>query len=298
MDGAIQAPNLVLIATLIMHPDQGLYEGTLAEADEHVLREDLRTNGQRDPIKILANGTILDGHQRVRLLQELGHTEVLAIVVELTGDEFEQRAAFLKHNMSRRQLSPLQHARLQLHLYEAERGWGIGEATDPRRWREVKDAIRHRLTGSERHVTRLLRVILLPPPVVTAVEKGRLGMILAEKLDKLEADELAAVVEEIEQALADDTADINAIVKAYMPEARTRCNPGRDFEILCSALQSFADKHGESIQKMTARRFVAFFSRLENGKALLDRLIAQLETIDPDADPFADLADLLEGDDD
>jgi len=285
------------IASLTTHPDQFLFDGTLAEADEYALREDLRINGQRDPIKILEDRTIVDGHQRTRLLGELGHAEVLAIVIELDGDEKQQRVQFLQQNMSRRQLSPLQHARLELRLYEADHGLNVGEATDPRRWDEVKAVVRHRVQGSPRHVNRVLRVVLLPDPIIIAVEQGRLSMTIAEKLDKLDAEELAAVVEQIEEALADDAADINAIAKSYLAAPQPKWNPERDFDQLCTVLESFADQHGANIQKM-GHRFLPYLARLGNGKAMLDRLVAQLETIDPDADPFADLAELLEGADD
>lgn len=298
MDGDKQTPISIPIASLVTHPDQYLFDGTLDDADEHALREDLRANGQRDPIKILADGTIVDGHQRVRLLQEQGHSEVLAIMVELDGDENQQRVQFLQQNMSRRQLSPLQHARLELRLYEANHGLDVGEATNPRRWGEVKAVVRHRIQGSSRHVNRVLRVVLLPDSVIFAVEQGRLSMTVAEKLDKLDHEELAAVVEDIQNALDNGTDDINPIAKAYLPETRSRCNPDRDFENLCSTLESFQEMHGDHIGEMTARRFVNFLARLKDGAVMLDRLIAQLETIDPNADPFAGLADLLEGADD
>ena len=296
------------IAGLQPHPDQQLYDGTLAEADEHALREDLRVNGQRDPIKILADGTIVDGHQRVRLLEELGHAEVLAIEVELDGDEYQQRADFLRHNMSRRQLCPLRHASLELRAFEADNGWEVGEANNPRRWSDVKDAVRARLQGSDRHVNRVLRVVLLPSPVITAVEQGRLSMTVAEKLDKLEPDDLAAVVEEIEEALAAGTNDINPIAKAYLPETQTKCNPDRDFEKLCESLEAFGRNHGEHIGKMTARRFLKYLVRLLPGKAMLDRLVAQLQTINTDTvvdaddgndtNPFGEQAEMLEDGDD
>lgn len=285
------------IASLRPHPDQHLFDGTLAEADEHGLREDLHANGQRDPIKILADGTILDGHQRARLLGELGHSEVLAIVVELVGDEFEQRSAFISQNLSRRQLSPLQRGVLMVRKFEADRGMGIGEALQPRHWRRVKAAVADILGVSGRHANRVLRILLLPHPVVTAVDQGRLSMSVAEKLDTLEAENLQSVVEEIEQALADDTADINAIVKQYLADPQPKWKPERDFDRLCTALETFNETHGANTEQI-GRRFLPWLARLVTGKALLDRLVAQLEAVDPDADPFADLADFLGGDDD
>lgn len=274
-------PHLVAICELKTHPDQHLYDGTLADADEQALLEDLRAHGQRDPIKILADGTILDGHQRVRLLGKLGHDKVLAVVVEVDGDAYQQRAAFLRQNLSRRQLSALQHSRLELRLYEAENGLPVGEATNPSRWQAVRRVIRDRIQGSDRHISRVLRVVLLPDPVITAVEQGRLKMTSAEKLDQLDTDTLAEVIEAIEAAL-DSYVDINVIVDAVLPAPRRKRDLDRDLRRAFDAIETIEQHYDDQIDNLKHRRWGKHLARCTAAKSTLDRVFQSIGAIQPE----------------
>lgn len=275
-------PRLVAISELKTHPDQHLYDGTLAEADEQALYEDLRANGQRDPIKVLTDGTVLDGHQRIRLLRKLGHDSVLAVAVEVDGDTYQQRAAFLRQNMSRRQLNALQHAKLELRLYEAENSLPVGEATNPSRWSAVRTIMLGRLKGSDRHINRVLRVVLLPDTVIAAVEQGRLKMVLAEKLDQLDRDTLAGVVEAIESGLESDQ-DINAIVDATLPVPQRKRDLDRDLRRAFDAIETIEQHYDDQIGNLKHRRWGQHLPRCTAAKATLDRVFQSIEatTLNP-----------------
>jgi hypothetical protein len=71
------------LATLVPHPDQEKYFRRYGAAEYAALKADVQKNGLRHPIEVLpgANAaglpphTIVVGHTRRRILQELGHTK-------------------------------------------------------------------------------------------------------------------------------------------------------------------------------------------------------------------------------
>ncbi len=109
------------ITDLIAHPMQERYFFQCTAAEEDSLRKSLHQKGQRDPIAVIAvvvNGMqrwkIMDGHRRVKLLQELGKKTVRAVI---RGDlanatESEVNAEFLSYNAERRHLTTLAKIRV------------------------------------------------------------------------------------------------------------------------------------------------------------------------------------------
>lgn len=289
-----EAPPTTTLAIqqLRPHPDQQLYADTFGHTDANLLREDLRANGQRDPIKVSRDGVIIDGHQRVRLLAELGHDRVMAVVTgDLPRDDRQRRAEFLRHNLARRQLSTLQQARLALRLFEAEQGMDIGQAADPRHWRAVADYFVTLRGCSRRHALRTLRVLLTPAPILTAVDHGLLKMTLAEKVESLprqEQDQLAVEVEQqvtrIEAAgiqggskevkrLSRDLADL---VADAVGSTRGQHGGGRrSFDDLMRALRDFVPVVEPQVDELRPHRIERHLARIARAKALLERLQAR-----------------------
>ena len=62
------------------HARQGDLFGDVTAAELDALVADMRKNGQRQPVEILPDGTILAGHQRVRAARLLCWKEIEVIV--------------------------------------------------------------------------------------------------------------------------------------------------------------------------------------------------------------------------
>jgi ParB-like chromosome segregation protein Spo0J len=94
----------------------------LSDKEHARLVEDIRTHGVLQPIEITDDGMIIDGHERVRAARAIGLTE---IPVRVRDDLADQTAIDRRHaeaNLNRRQLDPLDRARLALHLFQLEKG--------------------------------------------------------------------------------------------------------------------------------------------------------------------------------
>jgi ParB-like chromosome segregation protein Spo0J len=97
------------------HLRQAAMFGDLPEEEIRALAEDMARNGQRQPVEIRPDGTIIAGHQRVLAAKLLGWTEIDVIVrydLEEQGDAAVE-AYFVGDNLFRRQLSPLATSRLR-----------------------------------------------------------------------------------------------------------------------------------------------------------------------------------------
>jgi ParB-like chromosome segregation protein Spo0J len=100
------------LARLRPNPRQSDIFGDVSEAEILALAEDIATNGQREPIHVVADGTILAGHERVRALKSLGRTTIRAVVHEHASPDDDDAFVFMVNdNFGRRQLGPLGIAR-------------------------------------------------------------------------------------------------------------------------------------------------------------------------------------------
>lgn len=83
------------------------------------LRESIQRYGIRVPLSILRNGTVLDGHHRLEIAQELGIPHVPVQVLDL-AEERDQLVWMIRANLDRRQLTEGQRAVMAKRLYELE----------------------------------------------------------------------------------------------------------------------------------------------------------------------------------
>jgi ParB family chromosome partitioning protein len=168
------------LAKLKDHPLQAATFGDLPEAEIAALAEDLKANGQKVPIDVLPDGTVVAGHQRVRAARMLGWKAVAAVVrTDLAeAGPAAVEAHFLGDNLHRRHLSPLARARCVRRLLELDAGRATRSFTDRQR-EQLKTAIGRRLGLSLRSVNRYLAVLDAPAEVQQALERGRLTLIAA-----------------------------------------------------------------------------------------------------------------------
>jgi DNA-binding CsgD family transcriptional regulator len=99
-----------------VHPVAGLFP-LMEGVRFRNLVEDIRANGQRVPVVLDAEGTLLDGRNRARACQELG---IDVKETRYAGDDAE--AWIISHNVHRRHLTESQRAMVAARLTELHRG--------------------------------------------------------------------------------------------------------------------------------------------------------------------------------
>ncbi|UBM33761.1 ParB/RepB/Spo0J family partition protein [Bremerella sp. TYQ1] len=182
------------IAELRPHSMQQDVYGNLSELEFQALVVDIDENGLRQPIEIAKDGTIVDGHQRVRAYQHLGRQVIEVVIYDgLTQDEIDER--FIKANLIRRQLDPLAKARAIQALVDLERDRRGCPGV------EFRDRLAQQLGGniSGRTIDRYLKLLELPRSIQDAVSIRQLPMNKALKLGSLPIIEQ----ERVAQAIAD-----------------------------------------------------------------------------------------------
>lgn len=157
------------LADLHPYPDQRLF-GDLSDAEVESLAEDMRRRGLDHPIHILPDGTIVQGHQRVRAAQLLGWGEIDVVVRnDLAGNADATHEAFICDNFHRRQLSPLAKARCARELFERTKQNSCeAEAA-------TREYVGNLLGQSGRNVQRYLQVLRLPEALQEAFDQHAIG---------------------------------------------------------------------------------------------------------------------------
>jgi len=183
------------IAKLKDHPKQAEMFGDVSDADLEALAANMREHGQRDPVEITPDGTVIAGHQRVRAAGRLGWKKVDVVVrhdlAALGSEAIERR--FVEDNFVRRQLSPLARAKCIKRLMELEEGRTAAKFGATKK-EELKNRIAKRMELSLRSVNRYLLLLDTPVAIQAAFDKGEIPLVVAGKialLDKLKQADIA-----------------------------------------------------------------------------------------------------------
>src|SRR3954463_1532739 len=108
------------VADLKPYPRQAALFRDLNGVELGELAQDIKANGLRSPPEVLPDGTIVNGHQRVRAFRLLGLAEIPVVVRD---DWARQGPAdvekhFIEDNLNRRHLDKLELARCCQRLVE------------------------------------------------------------------------------------------------------------------------------------------------------------------------------------
>lgn len=216
------------LADLKPHPKQAEIFGDLPAAIFEELKQDIETNGLKHPIEVLPDGTILSGHQRRRVLMDLGYTATTVLVRHdlAEAEESEIEDVFLTANTARRQLSPLARIRIEIRRHEikVERPWPKMYAHQVAR---LRDHLVESLEMTARNVGRYLAVLRTPRAVQDAFEAERITLQQAAKVATLREEVQGEIAEQLPQA-----EDPKALVKTFFVANRksyTVCNQYRSF---------------------------------------------------------------------
>ena len=263
----------VRITDLRSHPRQSEIYGFCTPDDDEKLRQTLARDGQRDPIivrptrgpKTPTSFEILDGHRRVRILLELGHIDVAAVIRDdLADDDAKADDLFLHINRDRRQLSPMAKARIEIAIFAKQRG------REPGKFRgddenEIISRLTAILAGSTKTGRRYFLILTQTPSEVQgAVERGNLPLQLATKAASLSPPLKTALAQEV-RGLSEDSAIADAVLRYVAPpRPRSRARGVNPMTQLAAVLEHAMAEHGcgaENVDPGLAASYAATFER-------------------------------------
>jgi ParB-like chromosome segregation protein Spo0J len=215
---------------LTAHPMQSALFRPLSDKEHARLVEDIRAHGLLQPIEVTADGTIIDGHERVRAARAIGLTE---IPVRVRDDLADQTAIDRRHaeaNLNRRQLDPLDRARLAVHLFQLENGRkkirGIEQV-------ELRDRVGAALGMGGRNAQRYLNLARAPLEVQSAYSEGKISLTTASRVCQLPHDAQESLAQELRDG--DDPA---IVVKRYLGKPSRPAPAGDTGQLLARAAKS------------------------------------------------------------
>lgn len=172
------------LSELKEHPDNTEYNSGLTAREEASLKASIVESGIQEALLIQPDGTIISGHQRVRIAEVLGITEVPVRIVECT----EQEAIYLlvAMNEARRgeEKDLIKKARRIKLLYE---NWGIRPGR-----KSAQDAhfsrhdVAETLKLDDSSIRRLLKLLNLIPELQIEVSNQAIGLIAGNKIAALD----------------------------------------------------------------------------------------------------------------
>jgi ParB/RepB/Spo0J family partition protein len=202
----------------------------LSDKEHARLVEDIRAHGVLQPIEITADGTIIDGHERVRAARALGLTE---IPVRVRDDLADQTAIDRRHaeaNLNRRQLDPLDRARLALHLFQLEKG--RKKIREPEQ-DELRDRIGAALGMGGRNAQRYLNLARAPLEVQSAYSESKISLTIAGRVCQLPGVTQDNLARELR-----DGGDPAIVVKRYLEQPPRPAAAGNTSQSLARAAKS------------------------------------------------------------
>ncbi|MBX5466881.1 MAG: ParB/RepB/Spo0J family partition protein [Firmicutes bacterium] len=164
-------PSFIDPKRLKPHPANTLFD-PLPEAVYEALKEDIAAHGIHDALLVTPDFTLITGHHRAKAALELG---LEAVPVEIQDvDAAEAERLLIADNVLRRQLTPMEQARLIRRLKEA---YGIrqGARVDVHKTSDIMSEVQEALGLTDRHLRRLDRLNDLIPELQALVAQGRLG---------------------------------------------------------------------------------------------------------------------------
>ena len=184
------------ISKLTQHPEQAAIFDDLPDKPLKPLADRMAKNGQREPVQIRPNGTIITGHQRVRAAKLLNWMEIDVVVrydLEKEG-EAAIEAHFLEDNLFGRQPTRLPRARCIKRLIESVGGgWGL----DVWKKEEAQSKIAKLFNLSPRNVHLNMLVLDAPLDIQHLFDGGRISLVDAGRVGLLEKRDQQELVDRI-----------------------------------------------------------------------------------------------------
>jgi ParB/RepB/Spo0J family partition protein len=236
----------VKVADLKSHPRQARNFRDLTEPQFRELAESMRAHGLNHPIEMLADDTIVCGHQRVRAARFLGWEYIDAVVRQDVADQGPDavEAHMIRDNMVRRQLGPLEIARCYQRLKDLASN---GQPLFPNQDKDLRDKIGDVLGLSGRTLDRLRRLLKTPLEVQDAVNAGRLSIQSAGKVATLPA----ATQQRIADLICQGTDAAEAVSRFVAQTATKRKEWWKALDEFARCLRRGVDQLAERLGEIT-----------------------------------------------
>jgi ParB family chromosome partitioning protein len=171
------------------HPKNSEYFSDPAPEKYEEIKRSIEAEGIRDPLKVTPDYTVISGHVRLKIAQELGLTHVPVEIWDVDPEKAEY--LMIADNEERRYCQdPVKKAKRAEFL---KRYWGVRQGK--KRQNVVESSgktiadIAEAVGEDERTVQRLIRLNDLIPPLQDLVSRGRLGQTAAYSLAFLPPEE-------------------------------------------------------------------------------------------------------------
>lgn len=185
-DCETEAKQVWSLVKLKPHPRQRTMFPDRTGESYRRLRDSLRDEGQREPIEILPDGTIISGHQRVRAATELGWEVIVVIVrADLAGDASEAERRLIEVNLQGRQLTMLDQVRATARLFELSGQAHNGADPVGHIIKTLVDKYAAKKAPSRKHVQRLLNILTLDLALQVAVDHKQITIVDGSELAKM-----------------------------------------------------------------------------------------------------------------
>lgn len=272
------------LADLVPHPDQATYFGPYGENERAALQSNIEANGLRVPIEVLPPRnraglpalTILSGHTRCEILIGLDHVvsdvRVRHDLAKATRSEVDK--VFISDNYNRRQLDPLDRARVALRLFELERDKRVRTAVGhPPVEGELRDRIGSILGVSGRNLARYFSILTAPLEVQRAFQASALKLVDAARVATLAKNEQLRFA-----ARLSDGDDAQAVVADFFPPRPSTHAKASD--ALASFVRSLDKAHADLADRVDVvhpNLVLRAEVELRRGRKLIRTLLKKLE---------------------
>ena len=209
--------------------------GDLPDAELDRLRVSIKKQGLTYPIEIQSDGTILDGHQRVRAFKLLGRKKIRCWV----RTDLEEKGAkacddrFVEANLERRQLTKLQIARCCKRLKGNLRYAAFEGST-------LRDFLAIKFGCSGRNLDRWFAVLDAPRLVQELCEAGKIKLVDAGKVGRLPAEQQAKLIGRLEKPRAGESPKeiVKSFLNSSLPKQKGILQASKDRKQIANQLMS------------------------------------------------------------
>ncbi len=272
------------LADLVPHPDQATYFGPYGENERAALQSNIEANGLRVPIEVLPPRnraglpalTIISGHTRCEILIGLDHVvsdvRVRHDLAKATRSEVD--VEFIADNFARRQLDPLDRARVALRLFELERDKRGRKTVDhPPVEGELRDRIGLILGVSGRNLARYFSILTAPLEVQRAFQASALKLVDAARIGSLPEKEQLRFAARLSGG--DDAGAVYADFFPPRPGTHVKAS-----DALASFVRSLGKAHvdlGDRVDRVHPNLVLRAKVELRRGRKLIRTLLKKLE---------------------
>lgn len=235
------------VSSLTVHPRQEALFRDLTGPQFEQLIADAEKNGEFDqPIEVLPDGTVVDGHQRLRAARQLDWKTIkVRVRYDLADDSVAVELRMLDTNELRKHLDPLDRVRVALRRIEIQEGIPPGGLRGDDVTRLDRRLV-EMLGLSPKHCRRLRKIAMgTPMAVQAAVSTGMLAIVSAVKVADLEPGTKEEIAADIEAGAepAEVVARFVTAAKRAMPDVAKRY--AAFLGVVERAMDEFEGREGE-----------------------------------------------------